>query len=177
MLPPSSSATVEVFPTKCSDCSTLRQFYFIYLFFQSSNFDLCWAERSSTSVTASTWSIQAHAAIMSSDTTLSRPQPFDRRRGRDPMALTIRAKSPMNMYMHKNCWNRMLKQMYWTRTCTHEHLSCTDAIVHQTQLQLSIKHSGNIIHLYKHSFNMSIIIINSKYSCGNRNGQEHLSYE
>ena len=56
---------------------------------------------------------------------MSRPHPSDRRRGCDPMALTIRAKSPMNMYMHKNCWNRMLKQMYWTRTCTHEHLSCT----------------------------------------------------
>ena len=50
----------------------------------------------------------------------------------------------------------------------HAHMN-----IYHAQMQLSIRHSGNIIHSYKHSFNMSIIVINSKYSCGSRNGQEH----
>ena len=32
-------------------------------------------------------------------------------------------------------------------------------------MQLSIIHSGSNIHLYKHSFNMFITFINSKYDC------------
>ena len=93
------------------------------------------------------------------------------------MALTIQAKSPMNMGIHKICWNIMLKQMLWTRACTHEHLSCIDAIVHHTQLQSSIRHNGNIIHSYKHSPIMFITFINKKYGCISKNGQDHLSYE
>ena len=49
--------------------------------------------------------------------------------------------------------------------------------IEHAPMRLFIIHSGNIIHSYKHSFNMSIIVINSKYSCGSRNGQEHLSYD
>ena len=56
------------------------------------------------------------------------------------------AKSPMNMYRHKKCWNRMLK---------HTHMN-----IYHAQMQTSIRHSGNIIHLSKHSFYMFITFIN-----------------
>ena len=63
-------------------------------------------------------------------------------------ALTTRAKSSMNMYRHEICRNRMLK---------HTHMN-----IYHAHMQSSIKHSGNIIHLSKHSFNMIIIFINRK---------------
>ena len=37
--------------------------------------------------------------------------------------------------------------------------------IYNAQMQSSIRHSGNIIHLSKHSFNMIIIFINRIYSC------------
>ena len=42
----------------------------------------------------------------------------------------------------------------------HTHMN-----IFHAQMQSSIRHSGNIIHLSKHSFNMSIIVINRIYSC------------
>ena len=73
------------------------------------------------------------------------------------------------MYMHENAKQKaeanVLKWKDVNMNICHAHM------------QLSIRHSGNIIHSYKHSFNMSIIVINSKYICGSKNGQEHLSYD
>ena len=71
------------------------------------------------------------------------------------MALTIRAKSPMNMYMHKIAETKCLDMCISLETCTHEHLSCTDAIIYQTQWK----------HLtFKQAFNMFITFIGRKYS-------------
>ena len=38
-------------------------------------------------------------------------------------------------------------------------------------MQLSIRHSGNIIHLSKHSFNMFIMFINRIYNCKSKIGK------
>ena len=73
------------------------------------------------------------------------------------MALTTRAKSPMNICMHKIA----------ETTCLNK-----DFELKHAHMQLIIIHNGN----QQHSFNMFIIIINSKYSCKSRNGQDHLSY-
>ena len=54
----------------------------------------------------------------------------------------------------------MFKEILWTRLCTHEYLSCPDAIIQHTQLRVCISHSGIDVHSFKHSFNMFNIIIN-----------------
>ena len=51
----------------------------------------------------------------------------------------------------------------------HTHMN-----IYHAQMQTSIKHSGNIIHLSKHSFNMFIIFINRIYSC--RSKMEKITY-
>ena len=76
----------------------LDKFYGSFL---SSNFDLCWAERSPDSVTASTWSIQAHAATWALIPRCHVPIPPTGEEDAT-MALTIWATSPMNMWIHKN---------------------------------------------------------------------------
>ena len=60
---------------------------------------------------------------------------------------------------------------------THEYLSCIDAIIQHSQLQLYVLHSKINVHSFKHSFNMFVIFINKKYSCRSKNGQDHLSYD
>ena len=44
-------------------------------------------------------------------------------------------------------------------------LKHTPMNIYHAQMQTSIRHSGNIIHLSKHSFNMFIIFINRIYNC------------
>ena len=144
MLLHSPSTTSKVRSTKCSDeptVQTLRQICGIFL---SSTSNLCWAERNPASVTASSWSIQAHAATWALIPRCHVPNPPTGEEDAT-MALTIWAKSPMNMWNHKltktECWNKMI----WTRTCT-------DAIVYHTQRK---QHT-----FIQHSVNMFIVIIN-----------------
>ena len=51
----------------------------------------------------------------------------------------------------------------------HTHMN-----IFHAQMQSSIRHSGNIIHLSKHSFNMFIIFINRIYSC--RSKMDKITY-
>ena len=51
----------------------------------------------------------------------------------------------------------------------HAHMN-----IYHAQMQTSIRHSGNIIHLRKHSFNMFIIFINKIYSC--RSKMDKITY-
>ena len=73
------------------------------------------------------------------------------------MTLTIRAKSPMNMGIHK-----MLKQNVEIKCIEVEHAHMN---IYRAQMQIFIIRSGNNTHSYKHSFNMFIMIINRKYGC------------
>ena len=61
------------------------------------------------------------------------------------------------MYMHKNAkQNAEANVLKWKDA----HMNIYHAI-----MQLSIRHSGNIIHSYKHSLNMFITFININYGC------------
>ena len=51
----------------------------------------------------------------------------------------------------------------------HTHMN-----IYHAQMQSSIRHSRNIIHLSKHSFNMFIIFINRIYSC--RSKMDKITY-
>ena len=71
--------------------------------------------------------------------------------------LTNRAKSPMNMEIHKTAETECRNRCIELETCMHEHLSCTDAIIQHTQLQLCILQSRINMHSFKHLLNMFII--------------------
>ena len=77
-------------------------------------------------------------------------------------ASTTRAKSPMNICMHK----------ITETTCLNKYFELKHA-----HMQLIIIHSGNQQHSYMHAFNMFITFINRNYGCRSKNGQDHLSYE
>ena len=85
------------------------------------------------------------------------------------MALTMRAKSPWTC-----TWIKLHKQNAGGNALGK---TCTNAIVHHTQLSLFIMHSGINMHSHKHSLNMFITFINIIYGCRSKNGKDHLSYK